>query len=181
MTTGMLRKVMEPQISISSLVQPYENAEKIVKSINMFFPDWKVNEIPEQFSFPTKNKIEIISGNSETLDYFFKQIRAQKILDTALDVMCMNLEADSTVFDISRQAAVAGKISFVLDKKILGGTISISLSGDELGLWLEQQTWHEGRNEIPRFPRDEYSMRYDGEPTEWFDKRGRPTINQEED
>jgi hypothetical protein len=24
-------------------------------------------------------------------------------------------------------------------------------------------------------------MRYDGEPTEWFDKRGRPTLNPEED
>jgi hypothetical protein len=24
-------------------------------------------------------------------------------------------------------------------------------------------------------------MRYDGEPSEWFDKRGRPTINLEED
>ena len=95
--------------------------------------------------------------------------------------MSMDLEINSTVFDISRQAAMAGKVSFVLDKKTLGGKISISLAGDELDLWLEEQTWHEGRNEIPRFSKDEFSMRYNGEPTEWFDKRGYPTINQEED
>jgi len=172
---------MEPRISISSMVQPYENAEKVVQSINVFFPDWEVEEIPEKQEFPAKNNSVIISGYSESLEHFLKQIRIQRILDTALDVMCINLESDSTVFDISRQAAIAGKVAFALDNYSLGGKISISLSGEELGLWLEQQTWHEGRNEIPRYPGDEFSMKNNGEPTEWFDKRGRPTINQDED
>ena len=172
---------MEPHISISSLVQPYENAEKVVESINVFFPDWNTPQVPKNGTFPSKNKNIIISGESKSLEYLLKQIRIQRILDTALDIMCMNLESDSTVFDISRQAAMSGKVSFALDKNILGGKITVSVTGEDLGLWLEQQTWHEGRNEIPRFHGDEYSMRYDGEPTEWFDKRGRPTINPEED
>ena len=172
---------MEPHIIISSLVRPYENIEKVIQSINVFFPDFKTDEKMKNTSFPTKNKNLIISGKSETLNLLLKQIRIQRISDTALDIMSMDLEINSTVFDISRQAAMAGKVSFVLDQKTLGGKISISLAGDELDLWLEEQTWHEGRNEIPRFSKDEFSMRYNGEPTEWFDKRGYPTINQEED
>lgn len=172
---------MEPHIIVSSTVQTYEDAEKIVESINVFFPDWKTDKIPKFSIFPTKSKTTIISGRCKSLEYLLKQIRIQRILDTALDIMCLNLEADSTEFDISRQAALAGKVSFVLDKYVLGGKINISISGDDLDLWLEQQTWHEGRNQIPRYSGDEYSMRYDGEPTEWFDKRGRPTMNPEED
>lgn len=107
---------MEPHIIVSSTVQTYEDAEKIVESINVFFPDWKTDKIPKFSVFPTKSKTTIISGRCKSLEYLLKQIRIQRILDTALDIMCLNLEADSTEFDISRQAALAGKVSFVLNK-----------------------------------------------------------------
>ena len=181
MTTNILRRDMEPHIIVSSLIRPYEDIEKVIQSINVFFPDFQTDEKIIKTTFPTKNKSLIISGKSETLEHLLKQIRIQRILDTALDIMSMDLEINSTVFDISRQAAMVGKVSFVLDKNTLGGKISISLAGEELDLWLEEQTWHEGRNEIPRFSKDEFSMRYNGEPTEWFDKRGHPTVNQDED
>ena len=93
----------------------------------------------------------------------------------------LNLESDKTYFFISRQAAIAGKVSFIVDGKNLGGVIRIDVSGEDLDIWLEQQTWHEGRNQIPRYTGDELAMRNDGEPSEWFDKRGRPTINLDED
>jgi hypothetical protein len=108
-------------------------------------------------------------------------MKTQRILDTALDAMTMNLEFDTTVFDLSRQAAMAGKVAFALEDVNLGGKLTVSLSGDDLELWIEQQTWHEGRNEIPRSAGDDLSMRRSGFPVEWFDKRGHPTINQEDD
>jgi len=62
MTVLILRQVMEPRIVISSLVQPYEDAEKIVESINVFFPDWNSEDLPKKGTFPNKNKAVIISG-----------------------------------------------------------------------------------------------------------------------
>ncbi|MAV19192.1 MAG: hypothetical protein DBX07_07815 [Candidatus Poseidoniales archaeon] len=175
------RTFMEPVIRISSTVQPYEDAEKILQSIKMFFPDCEINEIPGKGVFPTKNKEQIIHGTSSTFDILLNQIRIQRILDTALDVMTINSDNSYTYFLISRQAAITGKVSFVVDEGALGGMIRIEISGEDIDIWLEQQTWHEGRNEFPRFSGDELAMRRDGEPTEWFDKRGNPTINIDED
>jgi len=173
----MSREYMEPLIKISTTVQTYEDPEKIIQSIKIFFPDFKVKDRFMIDSFPTKNKERTIIGESSSLEYLLNQIRIQRILDTSLDVMTLNLDSDSSYFYISRQAAMAKKVSFVLDEKNLGGNIRINISGEDIDLWLEQQTWHEGRNEIPRFAGDELTMRYDGNPTEWFDKRGQPTIN----
>ena len=78
---------MEPVIRITSTVQPYKDAEKILHSIKMFFPDCEINEIPGKGVFPTKNKEQIIHGTSSTFDILLNQIRIQRILDTALDVM----------------------------------------------------------------------------------------------
>jgi predicted RNA binding protein with dsRBD fold (UPF0201 family) len=172
---------MEPVITISSIVQPYEDLEKIIQSIKVFFPDCEIKKNLGKEEFPTENVEEEIYGKSCSLEYLLNQIRIQRILDTALDVMTLNCDSDSTYFHISRQAAVAGKVSFVVDEKTLGGMIKINISGEDIDIWLEQQTWHEGRNEIPRFSGDELAMRSDGEPTEWFDKRGNPTINIDED
>ena len=172
---------MEPVIRISSIVQPYEDPEKIIQSIKIFFPDCEMKNIPGKGEFPTKNVEEGIFGESSNLEYLLNQIRIQRILDTALDVMTQNFDSGSTYFYISRQAAITGKVSFVVDEKTLGGMIKINISGEDIDIWLEQQTWHEGRNEIPRFSRDDLAMRSDGEPTEWFDKRGNPTINIDED
>ena len=168
-------------IRISSIVQPFEDAVKIMKSIKIFFPDCEINELPEKSQFPTKNIERTIHGTSSNLDILLNQIRIQRILDTALDVMTLNSDNDSTYFYISRQAAISGKVSFVVDEGTLGGMIKIDISGEDVDIWLEQQTWHEGRNEFPRFSGDELAMKRDGEPTEWFDRRGNPTINIDED
>ena len=86
--------------------------------------------------------------------------------------MTINLEQDYTNFHLSRQAAFAGKVAFVMDEVPLGGVMEISLEGEGLGLWLEQITWHEGRNNVPRTLGDELTMDEDGSPVEWFDNKG---------
>ena len=95
--------------------------------------------------------------------------------------MTQDLEDDTTTFSLSRQAAFVGKVAFVTDERPFGGIMDVSLSGEELGLWLEQQTWHEGRHSIPRTAGDDLAMHDDGMPTEWFDNRGRRTMNEDQD
>ena len=71
---------MEPVIRISSIVQPYEDSEKILQSIKKFFPDCEINEIPGKGEFPTKNFEQIIRGTSSNFDILVNQIRTQRML-----------------------------------------------------------------------------------------------------
>mgnify|MGYP003307453630 CR=1 FL=1 len=161
---------MEPSIKISSKVNSFEIVSKNEEAIRVFFPSWMNNEYSENIEkFPSKRAEFTLIDEIDSLEIFFQKIREQKILDTAFDVMTINLENDKTNFSISRQSALSGKISFILGDKALGGTIDIFIQKQELGSWLEQQTWHIGRNMVPRSIGDEYSMNSDGEPNEWFE------------
>ena len=161
---------MEPSIKISSKVNSFEIVSKIEEAIRVFFPSWMNNEYSENIEkFPSKRVEFTLIDEIDSLEIFFQKIREQKILDTAFDVMTINLKNDKTNFSISRQSALSGKISFILGDRTLGGTIDIFIEKQELGSWLEQQTWHIGRNIVPRDIGDEYSMNSDGEPNEWFE------------
>ena len=161
---------MESSIKISTKVNSFEIVSKIEEAIRVFFPSWMNNEYSENIEkFPSKRAEFTLIDEIDSLEIFFQKIREQKILDTAFDVMTINLKNDKTNFSISRQSALSGKISFILGDKTLGGTIDIFIQKQELGNWLEQQTWHNGRNIVPRDIGDEYSMNSDGEPNEWFE------------
>ena len=80
----------------------------------------------------------------------------------------MKAHEGGTVFYLSRQSASIGKVSFVLERNALGGLIEVTLEGEDIEIWLEQQTWHIGRERVPREVGDEYSMDSDGDAAEWF-------------
>ena len=89
-------------------------------------------------------------------------------MDTALDSMGKNLQNRTTSFELSRQAAMVGKIAFPLPGDIpLGGVITVTLTSDDLGDWLEAATWHSGRDTVPRSIGDENTMAEDGEAATW--------------
>ena len=118
----------------------------------------------------------MLEGGCESLDSLLESARNQRILDTALDAMSMRLEDDSTIFSVSRQGAIAGKLSFVLEERTLGGEITVRIEMQGLADWLERLTWHSGRDSIPRVIGDGLGMSEQGDPVEWFDKRGNPTM-----
>ncbi len=83
--------------------------------------------------------------------------------------MSHNLFSNRTIFKISRQAALAGKVSFVLDNEFpLGGIFEIEVESENINAWIEEMTWHKGREEIPREINDELKMRRDGTSQDWF-------------
>ena len=169
---------MACKIKVSTKIQPHEDAEKIVYSINNIFPDWQSDNIPEREVFPTNREMIEISGYSNSLDTFMKSVISQRILDTAFDAMTMKININKTEFSISRQAAIKGKVSFIIDEKPLGGVMIIEIEKENLEIWLEDETWHPGREEIPRQVKDGLAMDRRGEPVEWFDKFGNPTISE---
>jgi len=163
------RRDMIREIEISTTLQPYEDLDKVVESVKSLFPDWSPEIINRESGFPSKNNPEIIFATSSSMDHFLEAIRNQSILDTALDAMTMEGDDHNCDFTISRLASLAGKVSFTLGERVIGGSIDISITGVGLIDWLESATWHEGRREIPRGVGDELSMYKDGSPREWFD------------
>lgn len=167
---------MEPKITVSSIVETYEDPDKVVSSIKEIFPCWNPDSIIDQTEFPSTREPVLISGATNSLDGLLSIVRDNRTLDTALDSMAMNSSDNLASFSISRQSASIGKISFTLGERPLGGTIEVSLEGEDVRLWLEQQTWHSGRDKIPRSIGDEVSMGKEGTPSEWFDVKGRRTM-----
>jgi predicted RNA binding protein with dsRBD fold (UPF0201 family) len=84
---------------------------KVRQALEQVFP-----EAPAQEPGPEP---EFGSGTNQRWAYenvslaqFLHLIHEQRILDTALDAMSLNLNNDTTEFSIARQAAIGGKISF---------------------------------------------------------------------
>ena len=159
---------MEPEIRVSTTVRTHDDPAKVVESVRSIFPDWNPDETLVRSDFPIRRESREIVGSIETMDNLLSILRENRILDTALDAMAMEADLEGTVFRISRQSAIIGKISFVLGSDPLGGVIEISLTGSDIVIWLEQFTWHSGRENVPREVGDELAMSSSGEASDWF-------------
>ncbi len=175
--------VNSPRLSVSTRIQPQDSPQKVAEAVQRLFPDW-VSEtpLPDSEAFPVARVSLRVNCDGCAPDRLLEQIESQRILDTALDVMSQNLRGDSSWFDLSLQAAVAGKVAFSLaDEPENAGSIRVEMEGKGLAEWLESVTWHQGRNSVPRTVNDDLRMQADGSPGEWFDGKGRPTINKDQE
>ncbi|MBN28719.1 MAG: hypothetical protein CMB33_02450 [Euryarchaeota archaeon] len=159
---------MEPIIQVSTIVRSHDDPDKVFDSIRSIFPGWSPDSTLEKSDFPISRDSEKISGNVDSIDNLLSILRENRVLDTALDAMAMEADEEGAVFRLSRQSASIGKASFVLKENPLGGTMEVSLTGRDIVLWLEQATWHTGRDIVPREVGDELAMSGTGEASEWF-------------
>ena len=145
-----------------------DSPQKVLEALQRIFPDAAVDELPNEPSFgQASNQAWSFEGLS--LATFLNQLHEQRILDTALDAMSLNMKDEMTTFHIARLAAVAGKIAFPIPgDRPLGGVFEISIVGKGLGDWLQAATWHAGRSQVPRHINDERSMDEDGESPTWI-------------
>ena len=153
---------------VSTLIRSHDNPDKVKDSVTSIFPDWEPSNFPGRSSFPVTRGSAVISAKVQSIDGLLSILRENRVLDTALDAMAMKAHEGGTVFYLSRQSASIGKVSFVLERNALGGLIEVTLEGRDIEIWLEQQTWHIGREKVPREVGDEYSMGSDGDAAEWF-------------
>ena len=159
---------MDPKVRVSTLIRSHDNPDKVKDSVTSIFPDWEPSNFPGRSSFPVTRGSAVISAKVQSIDGLLSILRENRVLDTALDAMAMKAHEGGTVFYLSRQSASIGKVSFVLERNALGGLIEVTLEGRDIEIWLEQQTWHIGREKVPREVGDEYSMGSDGDAAEWF-------------
>ena len=161
----------EPRARLTATLGPADSYAAVCEAIRQLFP----LSIPEERDdgepgFPAMEIRPEIVIEGLDMTRFFEQILKQRICDSALDCMSQNLSENETNFRISSQAAMAGKVAFVLPyENVHGGTFQIGLESESLSAWLESSTWHHGRDRIPRKVGDDNRMRGDGFPQEWFD------------
>ena len=172
---------LSPLVSVSTTVQTHEIGEKCVQAVQTIFPDFLGENVPAAECFPVQRNAVKICCDGLSPDHFLELLGEQRILDTALDAMALNLQDNSTSFLLSRQAALSGKVAFVLEtERTIGGVIEVSLISNDIVDWLQEATWHPGRHDVPRSIGDELSMHPDGGVSEWFDKNGRATIQSDD-
>ena len=158
------------EVIISTDVSLGESVARVVDSGRNIFPEFSASENISPSSFPCGNQKISLQSEGMSLANFLGLAAQQRILDTALDSMSEHLIDDESKFSIARQAALAEKISFCRKgESVLGGVITITLRGLQLAEWIEEVTWHPGRDVVPRNVRDELSMGEDGEPITWID------------
>jgi len=115
-----------PSIIAYCPVFPSEDPEKVTKAVKNIFPDMEL-----------RREDNALTGETSVLEHFAAQIRRQKILDTTRSVLMKGRRGEGrTVFNMNKQAAFAGKISFTEERTILG-TISVTIDADNITGFIE--------------------------------------------
>ncbi|MFL2952578.1 MAG: hypothetical protein CBD52_002485 [Euryarchaeota archaeon TMED192] len=159
------------EILVATTLLNHERPDLVLDAVRKMFPDWAPENMPERGAFPTNSPSVRLVSNVESLDAMIGEARNHRILDTALDAMTLKSDGEISTFSLSRQAAAAGKCSFVVDAIPLGGTIDITIKENDLDDYLTKLTYHPGRDSVPRQPGDDLAMNDDGSSTEWIDTR----------
>jgi uncharacterized protein len=107
-------------VEITCPVFPSEDPNKVRTAMERIFPDAEITESDDR-----------LIGKTDNLDHFGRQIRKQRILDTARSVMLRGKRGDVTRFFLNKQVAYVGKISFCEEKTILG-TMKVVVTDDGL-------------------------------------------------
>ncbi len=157
-------------VSCSTVIKGADDPMAVFDSLKNLFPELSIDELQDRpTGFPMPESTVEWEFTELDLQRILDIIHDHRILDTALDAMSQSLKDNRTTFRLSRQAALSNKVSFCIPGEVpLGGFFAITIEGDDLQRWLEDVTWHRGRQEIPRNVGDERSMSKMGEPTEWF-------------
>ena len=159
------------RIVVATNLLPHEHPELVVAATQQFFPDWNPEEIPPRSRFPSNSTPTRMISDVMSLNGIIENCRKNRILDTALDAMTLHSDGETTHFSLSRQAATVGRCSFVLEDPPMGGCIDVTVTRENLDSYLTELTYHNGREEFPRYPNDDSSMNDDGSSSVWVSKR----------
>jgi uncharacterized protein len=119
------------EVTICSLVRPTERVELVVSAIENIFSGL-IMDI-------RADRIEAYNG-PDSLKTLRELLRRQGILDTARSVMLRGLVGNTTRFQLSKQAALMGFVSFPPEEEPLG-SLHIQITGGERVInWLAPET-----------------------------------------
>jgi predicted RNA binding protein with dsRBD fold (UPF0201 family) len=119
------------EVTICSLVRPTERVEKVVSAIENIFPGL-IMDI-------RSDRIEAYNG-PDALKTLHELLRKQEILDSARSVMQRGLVGNTIQFQLNKQAALMGFVSFPPEEEALG-SLHVQITGGERVInWLAPET-----------------------------------------
>ena len=119
------------EVTISASVRPTERVEKVVSAIENIFSGL-IMDI-------RADRIEAYDG-PDSLKTLHELLRKQEILDTARKVLLRGLAGDNTAFQLSKQAALMGIVSFPPEEEALGSLHVQITGGEHVVNWLAPET-----------------------------------------
>ena len=123
------------ELTVKTGLNRTEGSEKVMKALGNVFPAMDFKE--------TKGQLVGKSKDKKALNAFKEHLERLQIRDSARAFMRANMEDGQLKFDISKQAAYAGSISFV-DFPVALGPIEVEITGkpeelEELVGWLTEK------------------------------------------
>ena len=107
------------RVRVSVPVRPTEDVNKVRRALLNVFPDLRIDASEDA-----------LRGTTESLDRLRELIRKLRIRDTARRVLLRGREGDRTRFDLSKQAAFSGRVSFAADSPL--GDIAVEIESNRL-------------------------------------------------
>jgi len=119
------------EVAVYSSVRPTERVEKVASAIEKIFPGM-IMDI-------RADRIEAYDG-LESLRNLHRLLREQSILDTARGVMLRGRVVEAVSFQLNKQAAFMGIVSFPPEEEPLG-SLHVQIMGGEMAInWLAPET-----------------------------------------
>ena len=119
------------EVAVYSSVRPTERVEKVASAIEKIFPGM-IMDI-------RADRIEAYDG-LESLRNLHRLLREQSILDTARGVMLRGRVGEAVSFQLNKQAAFMGMVSFPPEEEPLG-SLHVQIMGGEMVInWLAPET-----------------------------------------
>jgi predicted RNA binding protein with dsRBD fold (UPF0201 family) len=117
---------MMAAIRITCPIFPSEDPERVRQAVLNIFPGAMLNVTDE-----------MMTADDPSMEHFSDKIRKQRILDATRSVMMKGRRGSGrTSFNMNKQAAYVGKISFVEERTILG-TIRVTIDADDITAFIE--------------------------------------------
>jgi len=107
------------EIRLSARCHPTEERERVVRAIRSVFPDASVEGT------------DPIIATATSLDTFAELLKKQRIRDAARQIMRRHMRDKTTSFNLNKQVAAVGKVSFSEEVHPLGD-IEVTITADDL-------------------------------------------------
>jgi predicted RNA binding protein with dsRBD fold (UPF0201 family) len=112
--------VYSVDIRIEAPVNDTEVTDRVADAIRNLFPE----------ADPTHQQGQLVA-EVHTMDGFSELLHRREILDTARSVFFDNLDGDTFVFDVKKQAAFEGRINFAVGEPSELGDIHVTVTVNE--------------------------------------------------